>query len=95
MGKRRLDRGESAEQRRQAKSRWTARTVVARVVVVIGVLIALLAIQSGGKLAAGTSGSARVGSPAPDFTLRLMNGQTVTLSSLKGKPILVNFWHSG
>lgn len=29
---------------------------------------------------------------APDFTLRDVNGRTVSLSSLKGKVILVNFW---
>ncbi len=30
--------------------------------------------------------------PAPDFTLRDMNGNTITLSSLKGKVVLLNFW---
>ncbi len=29
---------------------------------------------------------------APDFTLRDVNGRTVSLSSLKGKVILLNFW---
>jgi len=29
---------------------------------------------------------------APDFTLRDVNGRTVTLASLKGKVILLNFW---
>lgn len=29
---------------------------------------------------------------APDFTLTDVNGQSVTLSSLRGKPILLNFW---
>jgi len=33
-----------------------------------------------------------VGKPAPDFTLTDLNGKTVTLSSLRGKPILINFW---
>jgi len=47
------------------------------------------------QVAFGAGGSAHVGSPAPDFTLRLLNGKTVTLSSLKGKPVLLTFWHSG
>jgi len=29
---------------------------------------------------------------APDFTLRDVNGRTVTLASLKGKVVLLNFW---
>lgn len=29
---------------------------------------------------------------APDFTLRDLDGREVTLSSLKGKKVLVNFW---
>jgi cytochrome oxidase Cu insertion factor (SCO1/SenC/PrrC family) len=61
---------------------------------VIGALIVVVAIQSGSKAAAGVPAVARVGSPAPDFTLRLFNGESIRLSSLKGKPVLVNFWHS-
>ncbi|GMO39906.1 MAG: hypothetical protein Ta2B_19700 [Termitinemataceae bacterium] len=30
--------------------------------------------------------------PIKDFTLKLTNGQSVTLSSLKGKVIFLNFW---
>lgn len=33
-----------------------------------------------------------VGKPAPDFTLVDIKGETVRLSSLRGKPVLVNFW---
>ncbi len=32
---------------------------------------------------------------APDFTLTLLDGKTITLADLKGKPVLVNFWWSG
>jgi len=32
------------------------------------------------------------GKPAPDFTLKDLSGNPVTLSSLKGKVVLVNFW---
>jgi cytochrome c biogenesis protein CcmG, thiol:disulfide interchange protein DsbE len=32
--------------------------------------------------------------PAPDFTLQTLDGQTVTLSQLRGKPVIVNFWAS-
>ena len=32
------------------------------------------------------------GAPAPDFTLRNLDGQTVTLSALRGQVVLINFW---
>lgn len=31
-------------------------------------------------------------SPAPDFTLETLAGDTVTLSELKGKKVILNFW---
>jgi hypothetical protein len=31
---------------------------------------------------------------APDFTVQLLNGDRITLSSLRGTAVLVNFWHS-
>ncbi len=42
----------------------------------------------------GASGAARVNSPAADFTLPLFSGGEFTLSSLKGKPVVINFWAS-
>ena len=36
--------------------------------------------------------SAVTSGAAPDFTLRDLNGQAVTLSQLKGKVVLINFW---
>lgn len=35
-----------------------------------------------------------VGETAPDFTLKALGGQDVTLSSLQGHPVLINFWAS-
>ena len=35
---------------------------------------------------------AGVGDNAPDFTLRNLKGKQVSLSSLKGKVVLINFW---
>ena len=36
----------------------------------------------------------RVGSLAPDFTLATLDGGVVTLSKLRGRPVLINFWAS-
>ncbi len=88
MGNERLVKAASAGERYQTRARWTTWPVV------VVALIAGLVVSSGSKAAPGASSAARVGSPAPDFNLRLLNGGTVTLSSLKGKPVAVNFWHS-
>ncbi len=36
--------------------------------------------------------AARAAEPAPDFTLETLDGGELTLSSLRGKPVLVDFW---
>lgn len=33
-----------------------------------------------------------IGYPAPDFTLKTLDGQTFTLSAQRGTPIILNFW---
>ncbi|MGH7890088.1 MAG: TlpA family protein disulfide reductase, partial [Thermodesulfobacteriota bacterium] len=35
-----------------------------------------------------------VGTQAPDFTLKLFTGGQLSLSELKGKAVLLNFWAS-
>jgi len=42
--------------------------------------------------AAGSEPIATVGEAAPNFELQNLDGQSISLSSLKGKPVLVNFW---
>ena len=32
--------------------------------------------------------------PVPDFSLQLLNGKTTSLLAHRGKPVLVNFFHS-
>jgi cytochrome c biogenesis protein CcmG/thiol:disulfide interchange protein DsbE len=40
-------------------------------------------------------GSRLVGQPAPDFTLRTLDGsRTVSLADYRGRPVVVNFWAS-
>jgi cytochrome oxidase Cu insertion factor (SCO1/SenC/PrrC family) len=36
-----------------------------------------------------------VGQMAPDFTLRDLSGQDVSLSDFKGRPVLLSFWGAG
>lgn len=35
------------------------------------------------------------GQTVPDVALELLDGKMVTLKELRGKPVLLNFWHSG
>ena len=58
----------------------------------IGLLLAVLALlawglraQAGGPLESGL---------APDFTLTTFKGETITLSELRGRVVIVNFWAS-
>ncbi|MGH7409600.1 MAG: TlpA family protein disulfide reductase [Candidatus Methylomirabilis sp.] len=38
--------------------------------------------------------SAAQAAPVPDFTLHLLDGKTTSLKANRGKPLLVNFFHS-
>ena len=69
---------------------WAALTLA---VLTIGILWTL---ASRAPAAANTGGapppSPREGFSAPDFTLDLLDGGQVTLSDLRGKAVLINFW---
>lgn len=54
----------------------------------IGVLVLAGLLMASGAQA----GKPKVGEPAPDFTLTLMDGSKVSLSELKGQVIVLNFW---
>lgn len=61
------------------------------------VFIGLPTVGANGSAATGVGGGTPapapiVGSPAPDFSLANLKGQSITLSELKGKPVLINFW---
>ncbi len=58
-----------------------------RVLVIILSLAVLLAGCGGGA-----SQSPQVGQPAPDFKFQDAEGQSTSLSDLKGSPVLLNFW---
>ena len=63
------------------------------VFIVILVFIILLGYSIFGKRGA-PKPSPLIGKEAPDFTLNLYDGGELTLSDLKGKTVLVNFWAS-
>ncbi len=57
--------------------------------ILVGLLVVRLA-TVGGSLAV----PARIGDPAPAFTLTDLNGRPVSLHDLRGRPVIVNFWAS-
>jgi len=58
--------------------------VILLIILTLGLLIA--------SCSGGTEQVATAGSQAPDFQLLNLDGQPVSLSNLRGKPVLVNFW---
>ena len=46
-------------------------------------------------LLAGAAPPAKPLPKAPDFTLTLLDGSTLRLADLNGKPVVINFWQSG
>jgi hypothetical protein len=87
MAKRQLKRSGSTRETQRTRSRWITWSVFGGLAIVIAAFLAYLAFL-------GQSGPAKVSSPAPDFTLKLLNGNSVTLSSLRGRTVLINFWAS-
>jgi len=55
-----------------------------------GLIITMLSLIGGATSC--TSTGAEVGKQAPDFTLGTMTGTEITLSELRGTPVVLNFW---
>lgn len=57
------------------------------------VAVAMLAFGSTSFLNAGAQGELAIGKPAPDFALQDQDGKTVTLSELKGKVVVLEWFN--
>lgn len=62
------------------------------VVAVIAAGMLYFGLHAARRSTAGRPVSAGYGNPAPDFTLETLDGKSLSLSSLRGKAVLVNFW---
>jgi len=70
--------------------RWAALGVG----VLVAVLAVVLALQVGDGERQTQPRSELLGDPAPDFALTTLDGEAVSLASLRGKAVIVNFWNS-
>ena len=62
---------------------------------VVAVVVALVLMLGYGLASkGGNTGNSLLAREAPDFTLELFDGNTLTLSDLRGQPVVVNFWAS-
>jgi peroxiredoxin len=61
----------------------------------ISILIAICLIGLLGSGCCAVKISAEVGAQAPDFSLPTTSGDTLTLSDLKGHPVVLIFWYTG
>ena len=64
------------------------------ILVIAGFAALLLAGLLFNEAPTGASGAERVSHPADDFTLPLFDGGEITLSDLRGTPVVINFWAS-
>lgn len=77
-------RSASTAGQRPAWKRWA--TGVSMGIASLLILLLMLIPRSGADT------TLQVGQPAPEFELTTLEGETVRLSALKGRPVVVNFW---
>jgi cytochrome c biogenesis protein CcmG/thiol:disulfide interchange protein DsbE len=74
--------------------RHSARWVALGVGVVVAGLAVVLALQVSDDERQSQPRSELLGKPAPAFTVETLDGQEVSLGSLRGRAVIVNFWNS-
>lgn len=81
---------------RKKKSNGQLWVMLALIVIIIAVIFLLP--SCGNRSAKGSASQSdsttlvKVGDPAPDFSVALFDGSRLTLSELRGKVVLLNFW---
>lgn len=83
-----IDTNSTPEMQDAPKRSWLT---PGNIVLLVGIIA--VALVFGVALAQRNKGQPTEG-PAPDFTLTTLDGEQVTLSSLRGKVVLINFWAS-
>jgi peroxiredoxin len=73
---------------------WYGLIAVAAVLGGVWVLASRVRQPTDGVVGTGLETAPRKGFSAPDFSLNTLDGATVRLSDLRGRPVLINFWAS-
>jgi len=73
-------------------TRTVRRRILFIAILVFGAGWIFLSANKEGKSTAGQVPALQKGFFAPDFTLKTLDGESVTLSDLRGKVVLLNFW---
>ena len=68
------------------------RRILFMALLILGSMWTLLSVDKSGSSTAGMIHAPQKGFLAPDFTLETLDGESVTLSELRGKAVLLNFW---
>lgn len=68
--------------------------IIAIIILTLGMVWIVLSAAPPGETTAGRIPAPRAGFAAPDFTLSTPDGASVTLSDLRGRPVIVNLWAS-
>ncbi len=63
-----------------------------RKLITVTAIILTLGLAISGCLDTSSPAVPQVGDPAPDFQLQDLDGNTISLSSLRGSPVMLNFW---
>lgn len=81
---------------RKKKSNGQLWVMLALIVIIIAVIVLLPSCGNrsakGGTSQSDSTTLVKVGDPAPDFSVALFDGSHLTLSELRGKVVLLNFW---
>jgi peroxiredoxin len=64
------------------------------VILLLGILWIIFSRVTDNSTTSGKIPAPQPGFLAPEFSLEEMNGESVSLSSLRGRPVLINFWAS-
>jgi cytochrome c biogenesis protein CcmG, thiol:disulfide interchange protein DsbE len=68
------------------------RRILIGLIIVVFLAVGLTVLAGSPRPDAPPAPSVRIGTVAPDFTLQVYAGESVTLSQLRGKVVVINFW---